>query len=38
MDTKVEQEVFGLDMSNPDGLDDLLDHIHDEEVELTNED
>lgn len=34
MDTKVEQEVFGYDPSDPEGLDSLHTHIHTEWPEL----
>lgn len=34
MDTKVEQEVFGYDPSDPEGLDSLHSHIHTEWPEL----
>lgn len=36
MDTKVEQEVFGYDPTDPEGLDSLHSHIHTdfEELEL----
>lgn len=37
MDTKVEQEVFGYDPSNPEGLDSLHGHIHTEWQELNGD-